>query len=86
MNKQDTNLSIIIYTDSKNNECDALLSKNTFLNKCNEKETFHDFVESDFLLTSISSFSYIPGLLSKNKVYLFDNYMFKGLNNWFHVN
>lgn len=80
------NLSFIIYTDSKNNECNKLLSNNVFLNKCNEKEAFHDFVESDILLISISSFSYIPALLSKNTIYFFKNYMFKGLKNWNQLN
>lgn len=85
-NKNYDNLSFIIYTDSKNNECNKLLSDNVFLNKCNEKESFHDFVESDILLISISSFSYIPALLSKNIIYFFNNYMFKGLNNWIQIN
>jgi len=86
INKKYDNLSFIIYTDSKNNECDELLSDNIFINKCNEKETFHDLAESDILLISISSFSYIPALLSKNLIYFFNNCMFKGLNNWIKIN
>ena len=82
INENYTNTNIIIYTDSKNNELNKLKSNNVFLNKCSVKETFHDFVESDFLLVSISSFSYVPALLNKGTIYFFENSMFKGLNNW----
>ena len=76
------NLSIIIYTDSTNNEMNKLISDNVFVNKCCIKETFHDFVESDMLFVGISSFSYTPAILNKGTIFFVENYLFKGLKHW----